>query len=462
MNQGQLLTLNLDSGAIWREETVGTSSTSLCLEYDKTVRLAGSLHYCKALEHQLATTTPVYNSIGNRIGLITTVNHVKDAMNDDEILHRILLWTMTLRFMVENQLERLRPVYSMSGDDLFSSKNYSAFNLPRFSFKVDNRESLLSEDPFTGILGESPPIKKIIKKAVRFASTENGILINGESGTGKEVFAKAIHEASGRKGSSVAINCAALPSNLIASELFGYAGGAFTGADSKGRRGKIELANNGTLFLDEIGDMPLEIQPTFLRVLEDKKVTPVGSNKDIQVDFRLIAATNCDLYQLVQEKKFRADLYYRLEVLQLILPPLRERGQDILLLANHFLEEICRKEERLPLKLSKKVEKFMLNHSWPGNVRQLKNAMAYAASICDGEIIAMEDLPASLFRDLGSQFSTGKIDSNQPIPSIQDTEEEMIRKALLITGNNVRAAAKMVGLSKTTVYRKIKDYNISI
>ncbi|WP_019850067.1 sigma-54-dependent Fis family transcriptional regulator [Desulfitobacterium sp. PCE1] len=447
-DQPRLLRLNPHSGSIWREETVGTSSTSLCLEYGKTVLLAGSRHYCKALEHQLATTSPVCDAQGNKLGAITTINHINDATLDDDTLHRILLWTNTLRYTVESQLELLKRSHSVgSGNTLHHSRFEEDRTLDR---------------SFAGIKGESPQIQTTVRTAARFARTDNGILITGESGTGKEMFAQAVHQASGRRGSFVAINCAALPSNLIASELFGYVGGAFTGAENKGRVGKIELAHEGTLFLDEIGDMPLEIQPTFLRVLEDKKVMRLGSNKDVHVDFRLVAATNCDLFKLVQEKKFRADLYYRLEILQLALPPLRERGQDIVLMANYFLEDNCRKAGRPPFMLSREVEAFILNYPWPGNIRQLKNAMVYAANICEDQVIKMQDLPASLYRNIKVQNPNEPSDKFPQMTSIQETEEEMIRKALTLTGNNVRTAAKLVGLSKTTVYRKIKEYNIEI
>lgn len=463
-DQNQLLRLNPHSGSIWREETVGTSSTSLCIEYGKIVQLAGSRHYCKALEHQLATTMPISDSQGNMLGLITTINHVNDALLDKETLRRILLWVNTLCFTVESQFELSKRSYAMSVDTPFLGKNHGRpFTEQEHKIELHcTEEDLTAKRPFSTILGESPQVQSLLRTASRFAQTDNGILITGESGTGKEMFAQAIHEASGRSGPFIAINCAALPSNLIASELFGYVGGAFTGAENKGRQGKIELAMNGTLFLDEIGDMPLEIQPTFLRVLEDKKVMRLGSNKDVHVDFRLIAATNCDLFQLVQDKKFRADLYYRLEILELALPPLRERGRDILLISNHLLEQFCKKEGRPPLKLSKEVETFMLNYAWPGNVRQLKNAMLYAANMCEGRVIKLEDLPASLSRNLDMPRPNEKLATFQSFSTLQENEQDAIKKALLLTGNNVRAAANMLGLSKTTIYRKVKEYHIEI
>jgi Transcriptional regulator containing PAS, AAA-type ATPase, and DNA-binding domains len=470
----QLLNLNLTRGSIWREETVGTSSTSLCLESGKIVQLPGPLHYCKALDHQLATTTPICDSDGNRLGLITIVNHVNEGLRNTETVSQILYWVSAMRVTLEKQLSLLKRSYAI-GENIKSA---------------DNRKQLADEHTmptnyFSGILGESIPIKKSINSALRFAQTDCSILLTGESGTGKELFAQAIHQISRGNKPFVAINCAAIPANLMASELFGYVGGAFTGADNKGRLGKIELAQDGSLFLDEIGEMPLEIQAIFLRVLEDKNVMRLGGNKDVHVDFRLIAATNKDLYQMVQENKFRADLYYRLEMLQLVLPPLRDRGRDILLIANRFLEEACSKMGRSILKLSKDAEMFMLNYDWPGNVRQLKNAIFYAANMCQGQIITPQDLPASVYRNMTVPLINGSLQADQPLLSSRETEEEpipaknmrapfqplsplremeqeSIEKTLLMTGNNVIAASKILGLSKSTIYRKLKKYNITI
>jgi transcriptional regulator of acetoin/glycerol metabolism len=457
-DQDQLLTLSPTRGSIWREETVGTSSTSLCLESGKIVQLAGPRHYCKALENQLATTTPIYDDQGSKLGLVTVVNDIGEVSRNEQNLQRILCWISALRIMLETKLALLRRSYMLNGSSLY--KESPRLELEREG-EFQHPEEHPAGGPFTGILGESPQIQRVLRTVERFAHSDCGILLTGESGTGKELFARAIHQAGGRSGPFVAINCAALPGNLIASELFGYVGGAFTGAENKGRLGKIELAKDGTLFLDEIGDMPLEIQPTLLRVLEDKKVTRLGSNKDVQVDFRLIAGTNADLFQLVQEKKFRADLYYRLETLLLELPPLRERGRDILLMANHFLGEISAQTGRGPLKLGKDTEVFLLNYTWPGNIRQLKNAMLYATNVCQGKVILPQDLPASLFRN--SDIALPKAELTKfPLSSLQEMEQDSIKRALFLTGNNVRVAAKMLGLSKTSIYRKVKEYRIDL
>ncbi|UWG96341.1 sigma 54-interacting transcriptional regulator [Dehalobacter sp. DCM] len=249
---------------------------------------------------------------------------------------------------------------------------------------------------FNAVIGKSKEIKGAIKMARLFADCNENVLLVGESGTGKELFAQAIHAIYASAGPFVAINCAAMPRELIESELFGYEGGSFTGADRIGRQGKIELANGGTLFLDEIGDMPLKLQAVLLRTLEDKQVMRVGGLKTKKVDFRLIAATNRDLKQLVREKLFREDLYYRLSVLPIQLPPLRKRKNDILLLCEHFITEACQKRGREIVSLAPAASRLLVEYSWPGNIRELKNAMTYAVNISAKQFIELDDLPVSI------------------------------------------------------------------
>ncbi|NMA14392.1 MAG: sigma 54-interacting transcriptional regulator, partial [Clostridia bacterium] len=208
-------------------------------------------------------------------------------------------------------------------------------------YKADHATT--SGDAFAAIVGSSAPIRKTVSLARRFAKCESNILLQGESGTGKELFARAIHNISRPNRPFVAVNCGAIPKTLAESELFGYEGGSFTGAERQGRQGKIEYAGNGTLFLDEIGDLPLDLQPILLRVLEEKQIVRVGGTRSIQVDFQLVAATNKNLFDLMEKGQFREDLYYRLAVFKLVIPPLRERGQDILLLSDYFLSALAQK-----------------------------------------------------------------------------------------------------------------------
>jgi len=322
---------------------------------------------------------------------------------------------------------------------------------------------------FERIVGSSLPMMETIKKAKKIAGLDDPVLIQGESGTGKELFAQAIHYASRSQGPLIALNCAAIPKTLIESELFGYEGGAFTGAERQGRRGKIELANGGTLFLDEIGDMPLELQPVLLRVLEEKQVMRVGGNQYIPVDFRLIAATNKDLAQLVREDKFRADLYYRLAVYTLKIPPLRERRSDIRELLKHFLLEAARKRQIKVPALSNAAKLLLYSYDWPGNVRQLKNAVMYAVNMATGGVIRPQDLP-EVIREAGEK---GNLLTDKPIspdskdetpleviPSLNEVERDIIQEVLAQKGYCISHAAKALGMSRSTLYKKIKEYNL--
>lgn len=307
---------------------------------------------------------------------------------------------------------------------------------------------------FGDILGKSAVMEKAIRVGKQVGGKSINVLLIGESGTGKELFAQAIHNQLRPDGPFVAINCASMPRNLIESELFGYEGGAFTGAERKGRPGKIELANNGTLFLDEIGDMPLEIQPVLLRILEDKRVMRLGGNRYIPVDFRVIAATNRNLYQMVLEKSFREDLYYRLSVFSIRIPPLRDRGDDTMLLARHFIEDICRKLKGKVPKLSPEVQKKIAEYSWPGNVRQLQNAMVYAVNMAQDGIIKITDLPDELL------YNDPVPISNKKILPLGELEKTAILDAMKLTKYNTIEAARLLGIGRTTIYRKLKEYGI--
>jgi transcriptional regulator with PAS, ATPase and Fis domain len=309
-----------------------------------------------------------------------------------------------------------------------------------------------------------------IETTRKFARINANILIEGESGTGKELFAQAIHQESRPDGPFMALNCAAIPKNLIESELFGYEGGTFTGAERQGRPGKIELADGGTLFLDEIGDMPLELQPVLLRVLEEKKIMRVGGSKYISIDFNLVTATNKDLPKLMQNNAFREDLYYRLAVFKASLPPLRERGLDIVRLARYFIDTVAT-NQRIPApSLSEEASHILAQYNWPGNVRQLENAMIYAVNMSVNGIIQPDDLPAEI---KGLAVVQNKIVpmelATKPINietahdlSFKEMEKIAIIQALYKTGNNVSRASKLLGFSKSTIYRRIRDYNINV
>lgn len=296
-------------------------------------------------------------------------------------------------------------------------------------------------------------VRDVFDLAVRVAPSSVTVLIRGETGTGKERLARQVHEASGRKGPFVAVNCGAIPDSLVESELFGYEKGAFTGARKDGYKGKFEAADGGTLFLDEIGDMPTASQVALLRVLEEKKVTRIGSHQPIPVDVRVIAATHQDLEQAVADGRFRADLFYRLREMELVLPPLRERT-DLYLLAKHFLEKVQQELGRAII-VSAEVWPILERHDWPGNLRELRQVIrqaAYQACFVRGvDWITARDLPP-----LKSGWSQ-KEDSSSCI-SIDGAEEHAIAQAIDVAGGNLSQAARLLGIGRTTLYRKLNKY----
>ncbi len=327
--------------------------------------------------------------------------------------------------------------------------------------KLAQAHGLPAKYTFDHILGKSRDFTDSISFSRKFSLLDANILVQGESGTGKEMFAHAIHHESRPKGPFVAVNCAAIPSTLIESELFGYEGGSFTGAERQGRPGKIELANGGTLFLDEIGDMPLELQPVLLRVLDEKRVMRLGSRHYLPVDFRLISATNRDLSELVESERFRQDLLYRLQVLQINIPPLRKRGEDIILLARHFVQRVANKQRMAVPELSDELIITLLNYDWPGNVRQLENTMLYAVNVSNGNMIRPEHLPENIQTAIKHlTVSRSKNLSETKSLPMKDIEKIFISEALLQSNNNVSEAALLLKMSRSTLYRKIKEYQL--
>jgi transcriptional regulator of acetoin/glycerol metabolism len=316
---------------------------------------------------------------------------------------------------------------------------------------------------FNTMIGCSPQFQSCVKLAKKFAAIDVNILIQGESGTGKEVFAQSIHHLSRPDGPFMAVNCAAIPRTLIESELFGYEGGAFTGAEQKGKKGKFEIADHGTFFLDEIGDMPLELQAVLLRVLDDKCITRVGGTLSIPVNFRLITATHKDLLALVKKGVFREDLYYRLAVFKLKIPALRENSSDIIHLTQHFMKTYA-EAQHLPVPaLSTKAKYILLNYPWPGNIRQLQNSIIYAVNMASHGIIHPEDLPEQIFsstsltpKEQSDPLSNPSLEMKQT--SMKDMERSAIVQALEQCQNNIREASRILGVSKATLYRKIKEY----
>jgi two-component system, NtrC family, response regulator HydG len=327
---------------------------------------------------------------------------------------------------------------------------------------------------FRSIVGASPRMQRIFRLVAKVAPTDSTVLLLGESGTGKELIARSIHLQSRRaEGPFVAVNVGALPDSLIESELFGFVRGAFTGATNE-RQGLVEAADGGTLFLDEIGDMPLATQVKLLRTLENNEVRRLGDNMLHMVDVRVIAATHRDLQEEVAAGRFRADLYYRLNVIQIELPPLRERREDIGLLASWFLTRMAEREKRAPLRVAPEAAAWLERYDWPGNVRELENALEHAMTVAEGEEIQPEDLPAAVraprllegqpeARTLVPEIVTGDMrrSTSRETWSLAEVEKEHIRNVLDRHHGNATAAAKQLGISRTTLWRKFREYGIT-
>ncbi|MCR4804667.1 MAG: sigma-54 dependent transcriptional regulator [Clostridia bacterium] len=316
---------------------------------------------------------------------------------------------------------------------------------------------------FDRIIGNSASMKTVYQLIDTLKDIDSNVLITGESGTGKELVAKAIHEEGKRKDERfVVVNCAAIPDNLLESEFFGHKKGSFTGADAD-RKGKFELADRGTIFLDEIGDMPLALQAKILRVLQDKEVTPVGAGEPRKVDVRVIAATNKDLKTLIEEKKFREDLYYRLNVMSIEIPPLRERREDILLLCEHFIQQNAFEMRKTISGLTQEASDMLMRYTYPGNVRQLANIMEYACIVCKGDCIGPEHLPREV-REEGGPVSfaqeSGTVENFVSTHSLKDIEKLAIAETLKKNRGRRDKTAEDLGISKRGLLNKINEYGL--
>ncbi|MGB6067425.1 MAG: sigma 54-interacting transcriptional regulator [Desulfomonilaceae bacterium] len=310
------------------------------------------------------------------------------------------------------------------------------------------------------IVGVSDQMVNLKREALKAARTRLPVLITGRSGTGKELFAQAIHCASGRRlYPFIRINCAAIPKDLLESELFGYERGAFTGARSDGKPGKFELAHHGTVFLDEIGDLPLEMQPKLLRVLEEKEFERIGATSLLRADFRLIAASNQNLEEMVGQGRFRQDLLYRLNVIPLHIPPLRERREDIIPLSSHILREIVADAGLRGIKIDPRAEEVLRNYEWPGNVRELSNVLERVSCSLEKDTIYPRDLPFYLH----SKPANSAEPSRASLKDVKSaSEKEAIRHALAATNNNKARAADLLGIHRTLLYKKMKKYGLPL
>ncbi len=328
--------------------------------------------------------------------------------------------------------------HAMQAHHLFNEVNYLRGRL-REEYSLDN------------IIGQCPAMQRVFSTISQVAQAQCSVLITGESGTGKDLVAQAIHEHSGRAGKFVPINCGSIPEGLLESELFGHVKGSFSGAIRE-KEGLVQSAHEGTLFLDEIGDMPPALQVKLLRMIQHKQVQKVGSTTLEDVDVRIIAATNQQLKDRIAQKEFREDLYYRINVVEIILPSLRERGSDISLLTSHFIHKYSQRLNKHVEGLDIAVETLFLRYPWPGNIRELENAVERAVTLCRGPVIVMEDIPGTIREFCESSLMTGGTLADR----VSAFESEIIRRCLETHSNDYAAAARELDISLATLYRKIK------
>ncbi|WP_018923053.1 sigma-54 interaction domain-containing protein [Salsuginibacillus kocurii] len=356
--------------------------------------------------------------------------------------------------------------------------NQEFFNISAKAHQLEKEMAQLksSNSPYAQIKGNSKVLKKTINHIEKVAATDTNCLILGESGVGKELFAKAVHDA--RESSQapfIPVNCGAIPPALFESEIFGYDKGAFSGANQQGKKGKVELAKDGTLFLDEIGEMPYEMQVKLLRVLQEKKYFPVGATEEKSVNFRVVAATNKDLYKLITEGKFREDLYYRINVVSITIPPLRNRKEDILELSQYFLYEFSTKYNKPIQHLSQEFMQTILNHSWPGNVRELRNVIERVVVLSENGEIQSDEIPfmekqtnedntSVTISDFNNTAGDSAAVTYNPASSLKDQlayyEKEIITQAINECNGSKLECAKQLGVSRATLYNRMKRLHI--
>ncbi len=336
---------------------------------------------------------------------------------------------------------RLSPILSISQDK--PSRNITRSSLP---------------SGFQNIVGEAPKLLNCLSLSAKVAKSDATVMLRGETGVGKELLARAIHDASKRRDHPyVAVNCGTIPENLIESELFGYNPGAFTGARTSGKTGKIEMANGGTLFLDEIGDLSHSTQVKLLRFIQERYIERIGGNNQISIDVRIITATNRNLEQMVQQGEFRADLYYRLNVIPIHIPPLRERPDDIGVLAHHFLDYYCKKYDK-KMGFSIEAMEHLQDYSWPGNIRELKNIIEHAVVVCPGDTISPSHFNL-IINDYANIRDPSVLNFHQ---AIEYTEKTIIKKALEKAFNNKSKAIEYLGISRGAFYDKLKKYKLDL
>jgi len=386
---------------------------------------------------------------------VAEINHPHRIMGQDMVVQRIPIQIDGQGMFVYGQVmfKDVRDVQALAKKlNVLESKvelyEKELMSLRSSKYTIDN------------IVGQSPIMVELKKLALKASQINAPVLIMGESGTGKELFAHAIHYASERRiYPFIRLNCAAIPKDLLESELFGYEPGAFTGAGAKGKPGKFELAHQGSIFLDEISDLPLEMQPKLLRVLEEKEMERVGGTRMTRSDFRLIAATHAKLETLVEQGTFRKDLYYRLNVLPLQIPPLRQRKEDIPQISENFIRKFQKEEGTKMVLISPEVMEIFQNYYWPGNVRELANILERILYTIDGDTILPRHLPIIL-QSMGKE--SPKFEETALKRLREDVEKEILLHTIRISKDNKNKAARMLGIHRTSLYKKMKKFNIPL
>ncbi|QST00887.1 sigma-54-dependent Fis family transcriptional regulator [Pontibacillus sp. ALD_SL1] len=410
-------------GSCWSEHAGGTNAVSLSMQHHLPFSVHGQEHFYTANHFLTCFACPVLDTRGNVIAIINFSCNVRDENDEGLFLSSVAADS----FQNKLALEQLQ------------GGNVSILSDPK-------RKAASSGNSFDKLAGSCPSLYHSINVAKKSAPLNFAIHIHGETGTGKELFAKAIHQHSNRStGPFIAVNCSALSHDLMESELFGYAKGAFTGANPEGNKGKFRAAHKGTLFLDEIGDMPLEAQSTLLRAIEEKEVTPVGDYHSYPVDVRIITATHRNLTEEVEKGTFRADLYYRISELILPLTPLRKRT-DIEEIAHYFLSQLSDRD----MYFSQESLKKLRTHTWPGNIRELKNVVLQACFHADSSVIEAHHIRFT-------PLHTNQTHSNK---TLMMTEQEAIKEALQSNKHNISATAKQLGITRNTLYRKMQTHKL--
>ena len=417
-------------------------------------------------ENRISLFNPEAEKIFHRIKYEVLGKKVEDicsSINEKKLNEEEELLINNKQYLIKKSLIYVKDVNKGS---IYLLQNISEMQkLERNIRKKLSSKGLVAKYSLEDTIGKSPACVKMKNKAKKYALTNSTILITGESGTGKEMLVQGIHNISDRaQGPFVALNCATLPENLLESELFGYVDGAFTGAKRGGRQGMFELAHGGTLFLDEIGEMPLSLQSRILRVLQEREVMPLGGESIIPIDVRIIAATNQNLSKMLEEGKFRSDLYYRLNILRIHMPTLAERKEDIPLLADKLLQKMQYINPNLK-SITEEAKSFLSNCKWPGNIRQFVNMMERIMLLTDGDTITKQDVINAYEDDkeilTSSNNEKGIIESTEPINTVDKNlaqmEIELLRKVLVEENYNYTKAAKRLGIHRTTLWRKLKN-----